>query len=71
MGRFPCFLSVWDTQCALIWVEIASRNYHHKQDCYQCNISLLVMQPDAGVNEPLAEAVQKRGDRISEHIESR
>lgn len=71
MERFPRFLSVWDTQCVLIWVEIASRNYDHKQDCCQCNISLLVMQPDAGVNEPLAEAVQKQGERISEHIESR
>lgn len=40
-------------------MEIAPHNYRHKQDCYQCNISLLVMQPDAGVNEPAAETVQR------------
>lgn len=38
-------------------MEIAPHNY--RQDCYQCNISLLVMQPDAGVNEPAAETVQR------------
>lgn len=38
-------------------MEIASHNYHYKQDCYQCNISLLVMQLDAGVNEAEAETV--------------
>lgn len=42
----------------LIWMEIASHNYHHKQDCYQCNISLLVMQVDAGVNEAGSETAQ-------------
>lgn len=35
-------------------MEIASHNYHHKQDRYQSNISLLVMQLDGGVNETLA-----------------
>lgn len=39
----------------VIWMKIASHNYH--QVCYQCIIiiSLLVMQHDAGVNEAVAE----------------
>lgn len=59
MGRYPCVLLVKDIQYVLIWMEIASHNYNHKQDCYQCNISRLVMQPDTGVNEAATETVSK------------
>lgn len=56
MGRFSA--SYQSRRDGLIRMEIASYNYHHKQDCYQCNISLLVMQLDNGVNEAVAATVR-------------
>lgn len=56
MGRFPSSLSVqerWanaDGNCLM--------QLHHSKDCYQCHISLLVMQLHATVNKVATETVQ-------------
>lgn len=51
----------------LIWMKIASHNQRYKQDSYRCNISLLVMQLDAGVNEVRAESAMRFYGGASKH----
>lgn len=65
---FLCFLSVQDIQFLLIWMEIASHYHHYKQNCYQCNISLLVMQPDAGASRWDGATVGKSKQKVSKDV---